>query len=201
MIEKSKRYSRYFTYIEPVIKAPLVKTYGSLLTTIIALIVFILFAIKPTIETITILQKDLSNQKDTLAKISQKTQDLTTARANYQNIDQSIKTQIEIAVPKNSDLSKLIKSLEDASKVPQASISAIQFQPVSLEKPSTTVTESKLLELNFTYNVEGRYESLKLVLDNLRKSPRLISITSLVFNKTEGGNLLMSITGKAYYLN
>ena len=47
MIEKR---SRYFTYIQPVFRAPSVKTYGAPILTIITMTIFILFAISEGVK-------------------------------------------------------------------------------------------------------------------------------------------------------
>lgn len=190
--------SRYFTYIEPVIRAPIIKTYGSMIFTILALIAFIIFAIKPTLETIAVLQKELSLQKDTLAQATQKSEDLSLARKNYQQIDQNIKAKIQTAIPQNINIATLIRSLEGATLSTQASISALQFQPIILQKETTAIN---LQEINFTFNVEGSFETLKTILDNLAEAERSISLDGISFSKIEGGNtILMSVSGKGYYL-
>ncbi|MBI2018030.1 type 4a pilus biogenesis protein PilO [Candidatus Daviesbacteria bacterium] len=190
--------TRYFTYIAPVLKTPIIKTYGSLIFTIFALIIFTIFAIKPTLETIALLQKELTLQQETLTKISQKSENLSVARKNYQQIDQTIKQQIQTAIPKNVELATLIKSLEGAALSAQASISALQFQPITIEGKSGN---NMLGEINFTFNTEGSFDTLKKVLSSLSGTNRSISLDNVSFNKIEGSNfLLMSISGKGYYL-
>jgi Tfp pilus assembly protein PilO len=200
MSTTNNKYSRYFVHIKPVLKAPLIRTYGSLIASILAMAVFILFAIKPTIETILVLQKELENQKQTLEKINQKSKNLSLAKENYQKVSSDIKDKIEIAVPKHPDLPGLIRSLEQTVAQPQASISAMQFQPIITEQPSQSAQETKLQEVIFTFNVQGSYESLTKVLDNLKSNPRLVTLTNLSFNKTENQGLIISVTGKAFYL-
>lgn len=194
----NKKSSRYFTYIEPVLKIPIIRTYGSLIFTILAMIIFILFAIKPTVETIILLQKDLENQKEIQSKLHQKITDIQTAETNLARIDQTTRARIESLIPKQPDLTGLIKVLEQ-SVSEGASISAIQFQALSIEKPATD--SSKLTEINFTFNIQGTYDAIISVLQKLNTSSRLISVTNLVLNKVESSaGLLMSVSGKAYYL-
>jgi Tfp pilus assembly protein PilO len=200
MTTRSEKTSRYFTYIQPVLKIPLVKTYGYIIFTIMALSIFIVFAIKPTIQTIAVLQKELVVQQDALNKVNEKSKNLAEARQNYQQIPADTKTKINTAIPKDAQIAQVIKSLEQAALVSQASISALQFQPISLEK-SNNQKEQQLEEIPFTFNLEGSFDSLKLVLDNLRNSSRLLNIEGVIFNKTETGkSLLMSVSGKAYYI-
>lgn len=197
MIEPKKT-ARYFTYIEPVLKAPIVKTYGPLIFTILALIIFIIFAIKPTLETIAVLQKELSLQQETLQKITQKSENLSLARKNYQLIDQNTKLKIQAAIPSNPNLATLTKSLEDTAGVTEASISALQVQPFTMEKQAMGVT---LQEISFTVNTQGSFNTLKKVLEDLYDSERTISWNNIGFSKIEGSNsLLMSLSGKSYYI-
>jgi len=197
MTTRSSKYFRYYTYIEPVVKNPLIKTYGYAIFTIVMTIIFIFFAIKPTLETIVVLQKKAAVQKETLDKLNQKIETLGVAQKNYNSIDSALKSKIANFVPAKPEIADLINTLEGSVQNTTASISALQFQPVVLDnKPST----NKLEALSFTFNVEGSYESIKQVLQNLYSGARLLTIESLSFNKVASGSLLMTISGKAYYL-
>ena len=193
----TNRYSRYFTYIEPITRAPIIRTYGSTILTIIALTVFIVFAIKPTVETILILQKTLSDQHQILDKLNEKSKNLSLGRKNYQALEESTKIKINSLVPINPEIGQVAKALENVSKVTDASISAIQFQSFTINKPLKNQT---LAEIPFNFNIEGSYSAILTILSNLHSMERLISINQIAFNKLEGGRLLLSISGKAYYL-
>lgn len=193
-------YSRYFTYIKPVAKLPLVKTYGSTIFTLIIIAIFIFFAIKPTIETILVLQKKLVETSQVLEKVNKKATDLSLGKQNYDNLSPNLKDKISQAVPDNISLKSVTQSLEQTAKVHEASISALQIQPIVIDtKPVSGI--GTISEVDFTFNVEGNYKNLNSLLQDLNASSRLISIGSLSLSKvTEGNSLIMSITGKAYYL-
>lgn len=195
-----KRYSRYYTYIKPVTKLPIIKSYGLHILTIVTLTIFIVFAIKPTIETIITLQKKLTDQQEILKQITKKSEDLTKASKNYQSLDPLVKQKIEISLPTKTDLRTLTNQLEQSALITQASISALQVQPLTFNAKNRTDKKS-LSEISFTYNIEGSYQNLLRALDSLQKSNRLISIDSLTLNKViDSSTILMSVTGKAYYL-
>ena len=197
----SHHYSRYFTYIQPVLKMPIVKSYGGIIVNLITLAVFILFAIKPTVETILVLQKKLEDSNQVLTKITEKSENLSRAKKNYSEIDSLIKLKIQTAVPTSVSLKTLTGSLEDIAFRNEASISALQIQPITIQYLNTLPTSRKLKELLFTYNVEGSYTNLVNILKDIQITIRVISIDGLILNKTESSsNLLMSVTGKAYYL-
>ena len=193
---------RYFTYIQPVLRSPVVKTYGSIIFTIFALIIFTFFAIKPTIETVLVLQKKLDNSKEIYAKVTEKTENLTKARQNYNDLESSTKSKIQIAVPSNPEIKTIIQTLEAIALINQASISAIQIQPIVLEtKGRSTIENKELGEVLYTINLEGSYRNLTNFIKQLHQTNRLMTIESLTINKSQTGqSILLSINGKSYYL-
>lgn len=200
MTQQSSRYSRYYSYIKPFTNLPIVKNYGSAIFTVLTLTIFIFFAIKPTIETIVVLRKKLADSSQVLEQVTKKVENLSLGKENYDRLDQSIKTKIQTAIPDNISLKLLIQSLEQAALQNQASISALQIQPITLEAKENN-TLGSLEEVGFVFNTEGKYQNLVSLLQQIKSSARLISIENVVLNKLEeGGELVMSLTGKAYYI-
>ncbi|MBI2017557.1 type 4a pilus biogenesis protein PilO [Candidatus Daviesbacteria bacterium] len=200
MKNQSTIYSRYFTYIKPISKFPIIKTYGSTIFTLLIMIIFIFFAIKPTIETILVLQKKLENYDEIQKKVEQKANDLSQGKQNYDNLDENLKIRLQNAIPDSADISSIISNIEQITKSHNASISAIQIQPIILT-PRDEKIVGTLAEVNFTVNIEGFYPGLVAILQDLRLSSRLFSIENLTINKlTEGSGLILSISGKAYYI-
>lgn len=199
-MKESNRYSRYFTYIKPLTRLPIVKTYGPAIFSLLTISVFIVFAIRPTIETILILQKKIADSDKIVAQINEKTDNLSKGRENYQLLSQNIKNKIYVAIPDNIEIKSLSQVLEGSAKAHEASISALQIQPLILENKANE-SKNTLGEIAFTFNIEGSYSTLTSVLQDLKISSRLISIDKLNFNKaTEGKNIIMSVNGKAYFL-
>lgn len=200
MKSRSSLYSRYFTYIKPLGKHPIVKNYGPTIFTLLTISLLIFFAIKPTVETILVLQKKLANQEEVLQKVTQKANNLSLGKKNFDNLDPTIKEKISAAVPDNINLKSLIQSLEETARRHEASVSALQIQPFIIEKKIENQMGS-LSEVSFTFNVEGAYENLNNLLQDLKGSGRLISIESLSLSKaSETESLIMSLSGKAFYL-
>ena len=201
MRTESHLYSRYFTYIKAFAKIPIIRTYGNTIFTLLAMIIFIVFAIKPTVETILVLQKKIADSNQILAKLNKKANDLSLARQNYDAlVSQNIVSKISSAVPDRPELKSITSALETTSRKFDASISAIQIESQVLES-STEATLGTISEIGFTFNISGQYENLMSVLDDLRQNSRIISIDKLSLSLiTEGTGLSMSITGKAYYL-
>ncbi len=193
-------YSRYFTYIKPVTKLPIVKTYGSTIFTLLVITFFIFYAIKPTVETILVLQKKLDNSSKVLEKVTQKANNLSQGKANFENLDPNLKSKLQRLIPDTVSLKSIIQSLEQTAKIHEASVSALQIQPLVIESKVTDKLGA-LSEITFTFNADGQYSNLIAILQELKSSARLISIDKLSFSKlSEGTGLVMSVSGKAYYI-
>lgn len=200
MKSESTLYSRYFTYIKPVAKLPIVKNYGPTIFSLLTMAILIFFAIKPTIETILVLQKRLADSTEVLQKVTQKANNLSLGKQNYDNLDQTIKDKISAAVPDTASLRSVIQSLEQTAKANEASISALQIQPMVVGTKIDNQVGS-ITEISFIFNTEGSYNKLIALLQDLKTSSRLVSIDTLSLSKTgDGTSLVMSLTGKAYYL-
>lgn len=203
MKSQSQIYSRYFTYIKPITRLPIIRTYGSTIFTLLVTAIFIIFAIRPTVTTILVLQKKITDSEQVLKKVNDKVNNLSLANKNYEKLlsdDIIIKSKIDEAIPNNTNLKSIIATLEGLAKTHEASISALQFQPLVLEE-DTKEKLGTLSEISFTFNTEGQYQNLLLLLQDLKRSGRLISIDTLSVSKfSEGVGLIMSLSGKAYYL-
>ncbi|MBI3485968.1 type 4a pilus biogenesis protein PilO [Candidatus Daviesbacteria bacterium] len=190
---------RYFVYIKPVLKNPYIKTYSSVVFSLIAITFFSLFAIRPTFKTIIALQKDIKAQKLVLNQLLDKSHNLETAKKNYDQIDPSVKNEIDNLLPDKLSLGTLINDLNALSLKYNASVSGLQFQPISIDPNRQPATkDSDLKEIVFNLNLKGNYSDLVNVLEQIRSLPHLITIDIINITKLDAG-LTVSITAKSYY--
>lgn len=196
------KYSRYYTPIKPVFENKVVKSAAPYIFSLFTITILVVFAIRPTISTIANLQKSLEENQQTLQALSNKADSLSQARTNYQNLSPEVKDKIVEAIPENSEVTAIIKSIQ-SSVHNQSSLSALQVQPVNIVDDSLPSGKARLslTNVNFSFNVQGNFAQTLLTLQNLNKASRVLNIDNLVLNKQpEGGLLLMSISGKSYYL-
>ena len=78
-----KRFSRYYTYVEPVIRDPIVKGYFTIIASLFLISFFMFFALSPTATTIVGLFRRVEDQKQTLAAMDKKISDSIVAQNNY----------------------------------------------------------------------------------------------------------------------
>lgn len=192
------KYSRYYTFIKPILRNKVVRTYYSLTFSLIAIMIFSIFAIRPTISTILVLRKTISDQRLLTDQLVQKEKNLSLGDDNLNKIDQNTKIKLENLLPRKTDLTALTDSLTALARQNQASISGLQVQPVVLTGETQNKTP-QLKTIEFTVNLIGSYQNLLQLLQNLKQSSRLISVNGVNLTKA-GDNLIMSINAKAYFL-
>lgn len=195
------QYSRYYTYVKPIVTNPYVKTYSTLIFSLIAITFFSLFAIRPTTKTILGLQKSINEQNQVLNQLTEKSQNLETGRKNLEGINPDLRNRIDSLLPSKTELPRFIDQLSLLALQNQASISGLQFQPVEIEGSSNSDTSlPTLTELSFTFNAQGQYAQLLNLLNSISNIDRLVSIDTVGFSKTDPGGLLMSVNGKAHFI-
>lgn len=194
------KYSRYYVYIKPVIANKYVRSFAPYIFSLLALIIFTVFAIRPTVLTIIELQKNIQDNQKILTILQKKSEDLTTGKRNLDNLDREIKNKISAKLPTNPAVTNLISSLQ-TSATNSASVSALQIQPVTIYKsvadPDTKLT---LEELIFSFNTQGAYSQITTVIDNLSKASRYLNLTNVALSRLGEGGVSLSVSGKGYYL-
>ncbi len=195
------QFSRYYTYIRPILKNKVVKTYSSLFFSLMMVTIFSIFAIKPTLTTIVALQKSINEQEQLLAQINEKGRNLEQGKRNYDQIDPDTKLTLLELIPNSTSLPSLIDNLSALAESFEASMSGIQIQPVALEgTPGKLTKVAALREIDFTLSIQGSYIQLNDFLDALYRINRLINIQTISFSKQADGGITMTINAKAQYI-
>lgn len=195
------KYSRYYTYIKPIIENKLIRSSLPYIFSLVTIAILVVFAIRPTVSTILNLQTTIAAQQQTLAALNKKADDLTLARKNLEALGEDTRVKINTLVPQQANVTILTASLQNAAGK-NASISALQIQPVTVIDNSIINSSARLSvsDIGFSYNTQGSFNQLLTILQNLNKSPRLMKIDSVVMSKIDGAPTTLSISGKAYYL-
>lgn len=194
------RTSRYYTYIRPVFTNPKVRSYSPIIFSIFTMMLFGFFAIRPTIGTIIGLQKGIEEQKQILATLETKSDNLVLGNTNLQNIDEETRQKIDRLLPTYTDAPSLISALTTLAEQVDASISGLQVEAVELVGPPTGfVAKEQLQELTFTFNISGNYLNFREALRAMTEFNRLLNINSIIISRTPDGIQVMSINAKAFF--
>ncbi len=190
----------YKSYVEPISQNRFVKSYAPYIFNVVALIIFVLFALRPTIVTISNLQKNIQENQSLLDSIKQKSQQIEQGRDNLKKISPEVREKIKTALPANPAVTGLVTSLQSSS-VAEASISALQIQPVTLITiPESTSSGTVVAKVDFSFNTSGSYQQAYTTVENLLKSARVLTIDNLSMSKREDNPIILSVSGTATYL-
>lgn len=206
------RYKGFFLNIAEVYRSkPNLKTYLELILSLITIIVFSIFAIKPTVLTILELSKEIENKKEISLKMSQKIDDLQKANSLLQMETERLPL-VERAVPDTAKPEDIILKTEELAINNSLQLSALTISGVKLKgaKDIKNKNADKLGkmpegvdELPFTTSLSGSYQNIKSFLLGLENMIRPIKFDSLSINsnkKSDGSSLILTVSGRLPFI-
>lgn len=194
-------YGRYYTFIRPVARNKYIRTYSSLAFSLVAVMIFAIFAIKPTVTTILVLEQRINEQRQIADGLKKKSQNLTLGKQNLEKIDSQTLDKLNALLPSKTDITTIGESVSSIARQNGASVSAIQFQPTDLKgQPSKLNPNPSQNEVSFVLNLTGSYDQLLVALTNLLNSPRLVQIDSVTLSQLSANVLTMSVSLRSFYL-
>jgi hypothetical protein len=174
------------------------------------LIIFAVFALKPTALTMVSLTKEINEKRTTLDGLNQKINDLQTANNVYiesQNVIPIINASV-FTKPQPDTLSKQVLGLADKNRV---SVTGLSIGQLTILGPNTVAKESTDLRplpagsqtMNVSITVRGGYTELMAFvkdIENLR-IPIKIDTLTVSSSTTEGGSVIvLLVNGRVPYL-
>lgn len=204
-----KRFGRYYQNIEPLFAQPKIIAMTMLVLSLLAISFFGFFAIKPTLSTITSLQKQIKDAQMVDKKLQEKINALSAAQIAYEKIKPDL-FLLDLALPQEPKFSAFIKTLEKLASDNKITINALSFQSLPFTANEATAAsklksqEIKESPIIFNITVNGDYLSLTSFIKQLTNNERLATIEKMGFlnkEKTKDKKeLILTITGKTYYV-
>jgi hypothetical protein len=206
--------TRYSVKLTPVLKNKAVNTYTPSLFSAIAIIVFVVFAIRPAIKDIIAQQKTIEQQKQVLSQLQAKSKNLADATNSYNAIPEETRLKLINLLPNATNLTCLANDINNRSLTSQVIISGFQTQTVDLKGKTKCILDTgdleayrqnlpsslSLKEISFTLSAQGGFKQLTDYLNSFNTATRLSNIESVVFNKPQdNGNINLILNGKNYY--
>lgn len=210
-----KDYTRYKDFFLNVVAAynnkPDLKIYLELFLSLVTIVAFSIFAIRPTLLTIIQLTKEINDKEETVSKLSQKIRDLQTANNILQSRTEDIK-YISEAIPSASTPDNLIKQIE--SLINENQVQTISFSTSNIDfigKNQSTAKKSDgqkelaldAMEVPFTLSVTGPYQNLYNLISSIENMRRPVKVDSISINSNkldENKKLIMTIAGRVPYI-
>lgn len=164
---------------------PVAKVSLELFLTIGLVLFLAVFAIKPTIITMSSLIKEIENKEKLEKQLTQKIAALQTAQTEYLSVETLIPV-LDEAIPSTPDIMKSAKIIEKAAadnNVIIRSLSVLELpQNDSADVPFSQKAKQKL---NFSTSITGDYISIRNFAEALRNSRKSFVIDSITFELEE----------------
>lgn len=198
------QYTRYFTRITELYqKRPEVRASIELLLTLLTISFFAVFALRPTLNTISELVSNIRSQRGILEKLDEKIDNLAAAQTIWSQ-EQARLTLLDEALPKEAepdDYLMQIEGLSQAHGLSLTSFSIAEFTLIGKTAEEETENGFKIpqtgkIEVSFT--VAGTYPALSSFFEELEELRRPIKIESFAFTEgtgTQEGSILLTVRG------
>ncbi len=206
------RYKEFFLNIVVMYKKrEELRMFTETILSLATIIIFLVFALKPTIFTIIDLTREINKKRQTVSELKQKVSDLEVARGVFENLDEDSKIAVKASIPTSPEPENLAKQIQNLATNDSVTVSAFSVgQVVLFGKPIAQKVNSKLKplaegsnEMNFSLSLNGSYENINLYIKDLEKLIRPIKIDSLTINSSETGDqrfIVALISGRVSYL-
>ncbi len=218
MSHSSSWYRRYYQSISPMIKDHRTQAYTMVVLSLLTMSFFGFFAIRPTLKTIAVLQKQIEDRSFVDKKLEEKINSLIEAQDEYHRVEPLIPA-IYSFLPEKPDLTSLLIKLEDLISSGSAAISNVSFdslvlygvqsgapEPVKNPQAQTDVLGDTVISATpfaFSITFSGSYRDLVSVLSRLTKLDRVVTIDSAGFQVAAAASgssqLTVDLHSNGYY--
>lgn len=206
-----QRYQRYVNSLSRFYQRKKAKTTAGIVISILTVIFFLVFAIKPTLVTIASLMKQIKDQQSITEKLQNKINALSAAQTEYNVIEPRLYLIDQTLPHEGPQISILVKQIEALARQAGVAIGSVRFGQIYLKGKELPPKEEKtqadrpqaVSAINFSMTISGDYQNLKKFLNNLTSLRRVTIVESFTFSigKTEEAQpLTLGLKGQAYYL-
>lgn len=168
------------------------KQYLAITLTLSATMFFALFAINPTLSTISKLKKEIEDNNLVEQRLSQKISNLSTLSQEYVSVKEDVPF-ITDAVPEKPEVTQLTAQIQSVANSSNVLIKDLKISPLELNNVATSQGR-----LEFSLSASGAFDSLTSFLSSLTKMQRAIEIESITLGQgSEQSDI--SLKGGAYF--
>ncbi len=163
-------------------KKPVTKVSLELFFSLFAIIFFTVFAIKPTLETIAGLVKEIEEKQELNEQLQRKVVSLTTAQEEYQRLSPKIHF-LDQAIPTQPQLVYSLKIIERVATENNIVISSIRLPEVPDENSShSAVATLNRIDLYLNVSILGDYRSIRDMVTSLHQYRRSLVVEEVTFS-------------------
>lgn len=185
-------------YLEllPSIKEEKTQAYITIVLTLLALSVFGIFAINPTLSTIAQLNKELEDNEIIYKKLNEKIADLSLLQEKYSSLEKDLPF-VFASFPRETQCPLLIGQIKGIAAKTNVQVKRISTSEVELME---IANKEKYSSYIFSAEVIGNYQEIMNFVSLLGDYERIVTLENISINKaSEVNNLQLIVKGKAYF--
>lgn len=188
---------RYFEML-PNFKNDQTQKFTTIILTLIAISLFGMFAINPTLSIIAKLKKELADNKLVALSLEEKIRNLSILQQKYADIQEDIPYVLD-AIPDRPEVPVLMAQIQSIAHTTNIHISNLQNLAVELFQQN--IGEKNHYSYGFSLSGIGTFEDMSTFLSKIVNMQRVISIDTFSIDKTadKTGALRFSLQGSVYY--
>lgn len=169
-----------------------------LLLTIGAIIVFSVFAIRPTLVTIGGLTTEIGGKEDTVKQMDTKIDAILAAQTVFAN-ESSRLALLDTAVPPQPNIDEYVHQIEQIANKDNVKVSVLTSGGIPL---TDTTADGSERSFTVSFTLAGNYDALKTAMqdvENLRRPLQLVEWGISLDESQDSGQLLLSLKGAIPY--
>lgn len=164
---------------------PVARVSIELFLSIGAVLFFAIFAIRPTLLTMSDLIKEIEDKRQLDKQMAQKIAALSSAQSEYLKQQERIKV-LDEAIPTGPDLVGLFKILERIASDNQLVIASLSVAEIPKDvAPELAFDKLERKNLELVVNVSGDYGSIRNFVDQLSKVRRTVMVNQVSFSVSD----------------
>jgi Tfp pilus assembly protein PilO len=193
----TKQYREYLKLL-PKLDDKKTQAYTMLGFTLIALSILGVFAIYPTLSTITELKKKLADLQFLNQQLQVKSQNLSALQQKYQSLTGDLPIVLE-AMPEKPEAAKLVAQVNALLSESHLKVNSIKTYGVEIT-PGKKVPLNQASSFVFSLEAEGDYNDMLEFIQRLVAINRLITVEQISINKLNNKNtIILSLNGRQYF--
>jgi Tfp pilus assembly protein PilO len=184
--EEYKRYKRYYQSLEPAFQKPATRAYTAIIFSFLVVSLFGWYAIRPTMQTIFTLRREIADKTDLNKKMEDKISALIEAQAAYQEIEPKLPV-VDQALPVTSDAVRAARYLSALASDSRVTITTMGISSLPLTADTgpgakQATASDTLVNFPISLSVTGAYPDIKSFTQGILNLRRIMQITSMLFS-------------------
>jgi Tfp pilus assembly protein PilO len=187
----------YKKYLQPLNEEERRKLTGYfyILLTLVSVSFFGLFAISPTFNTISNLNKQYQDDKTILDGLETKLSNLKSLDNEYVNLENNL-DEIYSAIPKKPEIPKLMRQVETLAATDNVQITNLNMNTVEIYPNSKT---DPIFSYIFTVDVSGNQHDVLNFLSDFINFDRIVGLNRVSTGQNQESKYTLSITARAFF--